>query len=90
MQHILMKSHFFQESLKWICRWCQEYCDNDGEQSEVVLAVQVYELMGLAFAYNEFVKYSFFHSKKVVSYRIVFSLTMWMKQVTKCMRCMIL
>lgn len=61
---------FFQESLKWICRWCQEYCDNDGEQSEVVLAVQVYELMGLAFAYNEFVKYSFFHSKKVVSYRM--------------------
>lgn len=61
---------FFQESLKWICRWCQEYCDNDGEQSEVVLADQVYELMGLAFAYNEFVKYSFFHSKKVVSYRM--------------------
>ena len=61
---------FFQESLKWICRWCMKYCDNNGKQNDVkIKADDVYKLMGVAYAYNEFVKYSFFHSKKVALYR---------------------
>lgn len=59
---------FFQESLKWICRWCLEYCADESKHNEKILAEQVYELMGLAYAYNEFIKYSFYHSKHVVSY----------------------
>ena len=59
---------FFQESLKWICRWCSEYCADESKYNEKILAEQIYELMGLAYAYNEFIKYSFYHSKHVVSY----------------------
>ena len=59
---------FFQESLKWICRWCLEYCADESEYNEKILANQVYELMGLAYAYDVFVKYSFYHSKRIVSY----------------------
>lgn len=59
---------FFQESLKWICRWCSEYCADESKYNEKILAEQVYKLMGLAYAYNEFIKYSFYHSKNVVSY----------------------
>lgn len=59
---------FFQESLKWICRWCSEYCADESEYNEKILADQVYELMGLAYAYDGFIKYSFYHRKHIVSY----------------------
>lgn len=61
---------FLQESLKWICRWCSEYCADESEYDGTILANQVYELMGLAYAYDEFIKYSFYHSKHIVSYNI--------------------
>lgn len=61
---------FFQESLKWICRWCSKYCATESNYSGEIFADQVYELMGLAYAYNEFVKYSFYYSKHIVSYTI--------------------
>lgn len=60
---------FFQESLKWICRWCSKYCSVESKYDIKISAEQVYKLMGLAYAYNEFIKYSFFHSKHMVSYR---------------------
>lgn len=61
---------FFQESLKWICRWCSEYCVVESNYSGEIFADQVYELMGLAYAYNEFVKFSFYHSKHIVNYNV--------------------
>lgn len=61
---------FFQESLKWICRWCSRYCAIGNEYNEKILADQVYELMGLAYAYDVFVKYSFYHSKHLVFYNV--------------------
>lgn len=61
---------FFQESLKWICRWCAKYCATESNYSGNIFADQVYELMGLAYAYNEFVKYSFYYSKHIVSYNV--------------------
>ncbi len=70
MQQILMKLLFFQESLKWICRWCAKYCATESNYSGNIFADQVYELMGLAYAYNEFVKYSFYYSKHIVSYNV--------------------
>lgn len=62
------ENSFFQESLKWICRWCSEYCADESEYNEKILADQVYELMGLAYAYDEFIKYSYYHSKHIVYY----------------------
>lgn len=61
---------FFQESLKWICRWCSKYCATESNYSGEIIADQVYELMGLAYAYNEFVKFSFYHSKHIVTYNV--------------------
>ena len=40
---------FMQESLKWICRWIDEFCDDDKQsnQHEKVMADEIFDLMGI-------------------------------------------
>lgn len=66
---VIDESVFIQESLKWICRWCSEYCSPKSDYNENVYADEIYELMGQAYAYEIFNDFSFFHSKKIVKYQ---------------------
>lgn len=60
---------FFQESLKWIFRWCSRYCSvvSTINKNEVV-ADDIFELMGVAFAYDKFHKMWDLHSTKKTIY----------------------
>ncbi|MFS0659451.1 hypothetical protein AB1L07_11485 [Niallia alba] len=63
------ESSFFQESVKWIFRWCTQYC---GESSLIdkkeVLADDIYDLMGIAYSYDNFFKMWDLHRVKKIKY----------------------
>lgn len=59
---------FMQESLKWICRWCLKYCQEEAEDYEKIYADDIFELMGLAYSYEKFYTYWELHRAKIVKY----------------------
>lgn len=60
---------FFQESVKWIFRWCSQYC---GIYSQIdkkeVRADDVFDLMGIAYSYEEFYRMWDLHRAKIIKY----------------------
>lgn len=60
---------FFQESIKWIFRWCTQYCMTESliDKKEVV-ANDVFELMGTAYSYENFYTMWDLHSAKKIKY----------------------
>ncbi|CKG48985.1 hypothetical protein [Bacillus cereus] len=60
---------FFQESIKWIFRWCTQYCSKESliDNKEVV-ANDIYDLMGIAYSYDEFFTMWDLHRAKKVKY----------------------
>lgn len=64
----LNETDFLQESLKWICRWCADYCAEESEVGVKVYADEIYELMGYAYSYEQFNSYWCLHSNRIVKY----------------------
>ncbi|MBC1235173.1 hypothetical protein [Listeria booriae] len=59
-----------QESMKWMLRWCGDYCSEFDEINEKEIKVNdIIELMGVAYSYEELDKVLFLHSKNKVSYK---------------------
>jgi len=62
---------FMQESLKWICRWIDEFCEDDkqSDQDEKVLADDIFNLMGLAYCYDQLDRMMRLHSAHYIRYQ---------------------
>lgn len=62
---------FMQESLKWICRWIDEFCDDDKQsnQHEKVMADEIFDLMGQAYCYDQLDRMMKLHSAHYVRYQ---------------------
>lgn len=60
---------FIQESLKWIFRWCTKYCKNESliNKKELV-ADDIYELMGIAYSYDQFFDMWELHRNKKIKF----------------------
>lgn len=72
MTHI-DRTSFMQESLKWMCRWIDEFCEDDkqSDQDEKVFADDVFDLMGLAYCYDQLDRMMSLHSAHYVKYQKV-------------------
>ncbi|RJE83262.1 hypothetical protein D3P07_25185 [Paenibacillus sp. 1011MAR3C5] len=61
---------FFQESIKWIMRWCTQYCINTPQkQAEKIQVEDIFKLMGIAYAYDRFHLFWDLHNKGIMRYR---------------------
>lgn len=60
---------FIQESLKWICRWSSKYCAEQSENKVKISAEEIYELMGMAYSYEQFYRMWQLHNKQIVKFR---------------------
>lgn len=60
---------FFQESVKWIFRWCTQYCSKYSQlNKKEVVADDIFDLMGKAYAYENFFIMWDLHRAKIVKY----------------------
>lgn len=59
---------FFQESLKWIIRWCMKYCVEEKESDVKIVVEDIQELMGMAYSYEMFANMWDLHYKHYVKY----------------------
>lgn len=61
---------FFQESLKWIFRWCAIYCEEESLiNKEDIVAEEVFQFMGTAYAYEKFIDMWEMHNHKKVKFQ---------------------
>lgn len=60
---------FIQESLKWICRWSSKYCAEQSENKVKISAEEIYELMGMAYSYEQLYRMWQLHNKQIVKFR---------------------
>lgn len=66
--HHLDTLDYYQESLKWIFRWCKKYCSGSSENK--IYAKSVIELMHLAYLYEKYYNLWFLHSKGLLNVNI--------------------
>ncbi|MDF2986850.1 MAG: hypothetical protein K0R50_2360 [Eubacterium sp.] len=66
---IIDEIDFIQESIKWIGRWSAIYCVDESIKGIKLFAEEIYDLMGLAYSYDQFYKMWDLHSNHVVKYR---------------------
>ncbi len=60
---------FYQESVKWIFRWCTQYCARDSQiDKKEIIADDIYDLMGIAYSYEEFYTMWDLHTAKIIKY----------------------
>lgn len=62
---------FYQEALKWLCRWCIKYCKTESSKLTRIAAEEIYGLMGKAYAYEFFCYMCDLHSRKKVKCNII-------------------
>lgn len=65
------ENSFYQESLKWLCRWCIKYCNTESSTLTYIAAEEIYGLMGKAYAYEFFCYMCDLHSRKKVKCNII-------------------
>ena len=60
---------FIQESLKWICRWSAKYCVEQSDKQVKIFAEEIYDLMGMAYSYEQFYRMWKLNNKQIVKFR---------------------
>ncbi|MDG5472412.1 hypothetical protein P6709_11715 [Jeotgalibacillus sp. ET6] len=61
---------FFQESLKWIFRWCAIYCEEESSINKGdIVPEEVFQFMGTAYAYEKFIDMWGMHNHKKVKFQ---------------------
>lgn len=62
-------SDYYQESLKWIFRWCKKFCNQSSEANNIK-PEDVLKLMNLAYLYEKFYSLWYMHSKNILKVKI--------------------